>query len=67
MKHTQQNSLIFPARYFTAPEFRAANNTFGGAYSGPEQRQRKPHHLTEDPWPHVGGPATEYPGMVIAL
>jgi len=38
--------LIVPARYSTLPEFRAAHNKLGRAYSGPEQRQRLPHRIT---------------------
>ena len=45
---TNHRNLIFPARYFSAPEFRAANTTCGTAYSGPEQRQRPARYFLDD-------------------
>ena len=37
--------LGLPLHCAIAPEFRAAQHTFGNAYSGPEQRQRMPHRV----------------------
>ncbi|MDH3714318.1 MAG: hypothetical protein OET44_10775 [Gammaproteobacteria bacterium] len=59
-----QTRLIVPARYATAPEFRAAHNTFGRAYSGPEQRQRTPPRLSDDSWPHTTRADGELPDAV---
>lgn len=36
------DNLIVPVHAST-PEFRAAHNAYGKAYSGPEQRRRMPH------------------------
>ena len=59
--------LIVPARYSTPPEFRAAHNKFGRAYSGPEQRQRLPHHITTQLLlRQTVGRDTERPGVLFA-
>ena len=48
MKTTiRTRNILFPARDLAAPEFRAAHKKFSTAYSGPEQRNRTPHHLTD--------------------
>ena len=48
MNNIPPQNLIRPVLCVTAPEFRAAHKAFSTAYTGPEQRNRMPRHLTNN-------------------